>query len=156
PGPTGAATEPIEQPSSRPPAAVTVNVVHPRSGDMDRTTKQPGSVQAFESVQLFAGVAGFLKAQSVDIGDRIKRGQVLAVVDGPELEKQVQRCLSLVDQANARVTQAKARADSTRADWDAAKAAVPRAESLLKSKTAELRYRQQQLDRMRELAALKS
>jgi RND family efflux transporter MFP subunit len=136
--------------------AVVVNVVHPHEGEMDRTTKQPGSVQAFESVQLYAGVSGFLKAQSVDIGDRIKQGQVLAQVDVPELEKQVQRCASVVDQADARVTQAKARAVSARADFDAAKATVPRAESLLKSKTAELRYRQQQLDRMRELAALKS
>jgi RND family efflux transporter MFP subunit len=136
--------------------AVVVNVVHPHEGDMDRTTKQPGSVQAFESVQLYAGVSGFLKAQSVDIGDRIKQGQVLAQVDVPELEKQVQRCRAVVDQADARVTQAKARAVSARADFDAAKATVPRAESLLKSKTAELRYRQQQLDRMRELAALKS
>src|SRR5213078_1808809 len=39
-----------------------------------------------------------------------------------------------------------------RAEWEAAKAAVPRAESLLKSKTAELRYRQLQLSQMRELA----
>ena len=105
--------------------SVVVNVVHPREGDMDRTTKQPGSVQAFESVQLYAGVSGFLKAQSVDIGDRIKQGQVLAQVDVPELEKQVQRSASMVDQAKAKVTQTKARAVTARADFDAAKAAVP-------------------------------
>jgi HlyD family secretion protein len=145
-------------PTDGPPVAnsITVNVIHPREGDMDRVTRQPGSVQAFETVQLYAGVSGFLKTQSVDIGDRIKKGQILAQVDVPELEKQVQRGASLVEQAKARVTQTKARAETARADWEAAKAAVPRAESLLKSKTAELRYRQQQLDRMRELAALKS
>jgi len=135
---------------------VVVNIVHPKKGEMDRTTSQPGSIHAFESVQLYAGVSGFLKALNVDIGDRIKKNQVLAVVDVPELDKQVQRNAAVVDQSRARVVQMQARATSARADWDAARAAVPRAEAMLKSKSAELRYRQQQLQRMRELAASKS
>jgi HlyD family secretion protein len=113
-------------------------------------------VHAFESVQLYAGVSGYLKSLKVDIGDRVKKGQVLAQVDVPELEKQVQRYGAVVEQAGARVGQMEARAESARAEWEAAKAAVPRAEAVLKSKQAELRYRQQQLQRMRDLAASKS
>src|ERR1700682_4864416 len=83
-------------------SGVHVEVTHPKKGDMDRTTTQVGSIHAFESVQLYAGVSGYLKTQSVDIGDRIRKGQVLAQVDVPELEKQVQRYAAMVEQARAR------------------------------------------------------
>src|SRR4051812_49104554 len=64
---------------------VVVSYVHPKSGVFERRSTQPGSVQAYESVNLYAKVPGFLKSQSVDIGDVVKRGQVLAVLDVPEL-----------------------------------------------------------------------
>lgn len=133
-----------------------VEVIRPQKGLMDRTTSQPGSVYAFESVQLYAGVSGYLKTLNVDIGDRVKKGQVLAVVDVPELEQQVKRCASLVDQARARVLQMQARVISCKAELDAAKTMIPQAESTAKSKAAELRFRQKQLERMRDLFATKS
>src|SRR5438067_2011451 len=64
-------------------AEVQVEVAHPQKGGADRTTVQPGSVQAFESVQLYAGVSGYLKTLNVDIGDRVTKGQILAQVDVP-------------------------------------------------------------------------
>lgn len=129
-----------------------VQVVRPKKGELDRSTTQPGSVIAFESVEMYAGASGFLKTLNVDIGDEVKKGQVLAQVDVPDLEKQVQRNLAVVEQATAKVKQMVARAASARADWEAAKASVPRAEAMLKSKQAELLYRQKQLDRNRQLA----
>src|SRR5207247_6650211 len=100
----------------------------------------------------YAGVSGYLRTLNVDIGDRVKKGRVLAKVDVPELDKQVQRYAAMVEQAGARVVQTKARAATARAEWEAAKAAIPRAQAMLKSKSAELRYRQLQLTRMRDLA----
>lgn len=82
---------------------VHVEVVHPSKGTMERTTTQPGSVQAYESVHLYAGVSGYLKSQAVDIGDRIQRGQTLAIVDVPELLKQIQQHQSGVERARAQV-----------------------------------------------------
>jgi len=131
-------------------------VVRPKVGDMDRTTTQPGTVQSYEFANLYAGVSGYLKTQTVDIGDHVEVGQVLATVDVPDLEKQVQRCVAALDQTRARVLQMKARAACARAECDAARAAIPRAEALLKSRTAELRYQQQRLQRIRELAASRS
>ena len=49
-----------------------------------------------EAVRLFAG-ARLPETQTVDIGDRVKRGQVVATVDVPELEKQVQRYGAVVE-----------------------------------------------------------
>src|SRR5438445_5665848 len=61
-----------------PPAAgVPVTVIHPRKGAMDRVTTQPGSILAYKSVQLFSKVPGFLKSQTVNIGDRVTKGQEL-------------------------------------------------------------------------------
>lgn len=133
-----------------------VTVVHPLAGAMDRTTSQPGSVHAFEVVQLYAGVSGYLKSQNVDIGDQVKRGQVLAVVDVPELEKLVQRQKAGLDQSHARILQMKARHTSSKADADAAEAALVQAEAAAKSKAADLRFREQQLQRMKDLFATRS
>src|SRR5437899_1549375 len=47
-------------------ARVHVDVSQPHKAG-DRTTSQPGSVYAFESVQLYAGVSGYLKTMNVDI-----------------------------------------------------------------------------------------
>lgn len=134
---------------------VPVKVIHPRKG-LERRSTQPGSIQAYESVRLFAKVPGFLKKQAVDIGDRVKAGQVLAVLDVPELETQVRRGQAVLAQARSRVVQMKARVSSATAELEAAKAAVTQAEATEKSSVAWVRFRDKQLQRMRELFALKS
>jgi len=134
----------------------------PKKGLLDRLSTQPGSIQAYESIRLFAKVPGFLKRQHhangapVDIGDRVKKGDVLAVVDIPELEAQLKRNTAAVKQANSRVTQMKARVNSAKADLDAVKAAVTRAEASERSSAAWVRYRTLEYERMKDLAELKS
>src|SRR5262245_7578906 len=63
--------------------AVRVETVHPTQGGIERTTVQPGTLQAFESAALYAEVSGYLKTQTVDIGARVQKGQVLATIDVP-------------------------------------------------------------------------
>lgn len=135
---------------------IRVETVHPKRGDMDRSTSQPGSIQAFQSVRLFAGVSGYLKEQNVDIGDEVKRGQVLAVIDVPEQEKKAQRLEAEVAQAKAHVTQMESRVESAKADLEVARSGIVFAEATAKSKAAELRFREKQLGRMKDLFALKS
>lgn len=133
-----------------------VETVFPRKGEADRSTTQPGSIQAFESVRLFAGVSGYLKEQNVDIGDVVKRGQVLAVISVPELEKKAQRYEAELARAHAKVTQMASRVDSAKADLEVAQSGIAFAEATAKSKGAELRFREKQLTRMKDLFALKS
>ena len=135
--------------------AVPVKVIHPQKG-LERLSTQPGTIQAYESVRLYAKVPGFLKKQYVDIGDRVKAMQVLAVLDVPELETQVKRGKAILAQARSRVIQMKARVNSVSAEHDASKAAVTQAEATAKSSAAWVRFRQKQLNRMKELFALKS
>ena len=88
-----AASAEVVQPADDPPAVhpVRVEVVKPKPGGMERTTTQPGSVHAYEYEDIFAKVSGYLKGQSLDIGSPVKKGQLLAVIDAPELEKEVQQ-----------------------------------------------------------------
>ena len=128
-----------------------VQVIHPKKGLLERLSTQPGSIQAYESVRLFAKVPGFLKKQNVDIGDRVKKGDVLAVVDVPELESQMKRNKAGVKQALSRVDQMKARVNSAKADLDAAQAAVTTAQAAAKSAAAWVRYRSLQHLRIKDL-----
>ena len=135
---------------------LSVKVVHPIKGAMEHVTVQPGSVQAYESVHLYAKVSGYLKTQDVDIGDRVRRRQPLAVVDVPELEKQAQKNRASLDQSHARVLQMKSRVATARADILTAEAQILQAEAAAKSAAAWVRFRDKQLTRMRELFNLKS
>ena len=138
------------------PTTISVEVLHPFKGKMERTTTQPGTVQAFESVQLYSAVSGYLQKQTVDIGDHVNKGQLLIKVDVPELEKQILRLNSQIDQARARVKQMQARITTAEAEKKAAEASVFQAEATAKSCAAALRFREQQLQRMKDLFALKS
>jgi RND family efflux transporter MFP subunit len=138
------------------PAVPAVEVVTPQKGLLDRTTTQPGTVEAFESARLFAEVSGYLKKQTVDIGDRVKKGQVLAQIAVPELEKQLLRGKAGVVQAKAQVKQMEARVATAKAQLEEAKQAVVQAEALVRTKAAELRFREIQLQRMKDLVAQSS
>jgi membrane fusion protein, multidrug efflux system len=55
-----------------------------------RQLKIPGSIHGFIETPVYAKVAGYLKTIKVDKGDRVKQGQVLAVLESPELDHQVE------------------------------------------------------------------
>jgi membrane fusion protein, multidrug efflux system len=55
-----------------------------------RQLKIPASIHGFVETPIYAKVAGYLKTIKVDKGDRVTRGQVLAVLESPELDHQVE------------------------------------------------------------------
>ena len=82
---------------------VHVEVVQPTAGGIKRTTIQPGSVIAFESANLYAKVSGYLKTQPVDIGSVVHRGDVLAAIDAPEFQKELEHAKAEQEQATAQI-----------------------------------------------------
>lgn len=52
---------------------------------VDRTLNLPGNVEAIEQATLFAHVSGYLKKILVDEGDRVRKDQLIAVVDAPDI-----------------------------------------------------------------------
>jgi RND family efflux transporter MFP subunit len=127
--------------------AVRCEVVHPAMGGLDRTTTQPGTVAAYESVDLYAEASGYLKEQTVDIGDFVKKGTLLAVVDVPELEKQLDRAKAAVGQAQAHVGQMNATVGRATAEARAAKALIPQAKAALEAAKARERLREKEYQR---------
>jgi RND family efflux transporter MFP subunit len=66
-----------------------VEVVHPRRLTVAQRLQTNATLAAFEEADLFAKVTGYLSDVRVDIGDHVKAGQILAVIDIPELEQQL-------------------------------------------------------------------
>ena len=117
---------------------------------------QAGSVEAFESVRVFSAVPGVLKTQNVDIGDRVRKGQVLAVLHAPEIQAQAEQDAVAFDQARARVNQAKAKVRIAVADLDTAKAVVKQAEAAAKGAAATVHFHESQWKRLKNLYDQKS
>jgi membrane fusion protein (multidrug efflux system) len=67
------------------PAGPEVRVVRPHEGAVGRTVTLPGNVLAYQQATLYAKVAGYLKTITVDKGDHVKQGDVLADIEVPEL-----------------------------------------------------------------------
>src|SRR5947209_7417382 len=80
-----------------PPRAV--GVAAPVQGDVVRTLSQPGTMQGIEEATLYARASGYLKSIYVDKGDPVRTGQVLAVIESPELRHEVDQARSTYDQA---------------------------------------------------------
>lgn len=68
-----------------------VLVIHPQRADMRRTITLPGDLVGYYQSALYSKVTGYLKEIYVDKGDSVKAGQVLAVIEVPELEQQLER-----------------------------------------------------------------
>ena len=84
-------------------AVVTVAVTRPAKSAASEAITLPGNIQAFTDAAIFARTSGYLKARHADIGSRVKAGQMLAEIDTPEIDQQLQ-------QARADLTTAEANA----------------------------------------------
>jgi membrane fusion protein, multidrug efflux system len=70
-------------------AVPTVSVIAPQGGLGGQTLVLPGQVQAFYDATIRARVGGYLKAWYQDIGAKVHAGEVLALIDTPELDQQL-------------------------------------------------------------------
>jgi RND family efflux transporter MFP subunit len=68
----------------------------------------PGNIQAIIESPIFARSEGYLRTRLVDIGDQVRVGQLLAVVETPEVDKQVQQAQATLSRAEATLAQTKA------------------------------------------------
>src|ERR1700736_3036691 len=75
--------------STKADSAPRVEVVRPRRVTVARRLQTNATLEAFEQADLFAKVSGYLSDVRVDIGDHVKAGQVLAVIEVPETEKEL-------------------------------------------------------------------
>jgi RND family efflux transporter MFP subunit len=93
-------------------ATPTVSLVTAKADNAPATLTLPAQLQAFESAGIHSRVSGYLKAWKVDIGATVKKGQVLAEVDTPDLDQQLAQARA--DLATARANQALSQSTETR------------------------------------------
>ena len=72
-------------------AIPTVSVVHPKPGAPLQEVTLPGDMQPYIDAPIFARTSGYLKKWYVDIGAQVKAGQLLAEIDAPEVDQQLQQ-----------------------------------------------------------------
>jgi RND family efflux transporter MFP subunit len=72
-------------------AIPTVIVVHPKRGAPQREIVLPGDMQPYTDAPIYARTSGYLKSWQVDIGTHVKAGQLLAEIDTPEIDQQLQQ-----------------------------------------------------------------
>lgn len=93
-------------------AIPTVDVMRADSGSVATTLVLPGNVQAYYEAPIHARVSGYLKQWYKDIGAHVKAGDVLATIDTPELDQQLEQAKA--DLATAEANQVLAKVTAAR------------------------------------------
>lgn len=82
---TGCQPTSVVAAEKKPAAPTEVKLVQPKKGDVARNISLPASVAANQQVTLYSKVTGYLKTIAVDKGDEVKKGDLLAEIEAPEL-----------------------------------------------------------------------
>jgi multidrug efflux pump subunit AcrA (membrane-fusion protein) len=82
-------------------AIPTVDVVYPKAGAPTQEIVLPGTTQAFIDAPIYARTNGYLKRWYFDIGARVKKGQLLAEIETPEIDQQLQQARADLKTAQA-------------------------------------------------------
>lgn len=133
-----------------------VAVVRPTVENLHRSTTQPAHIEPYERTEIYAKAAGYLSEVLVDIGDRVRKGQVLAKLWIPEMVQEHSQKSSMVDEARAAVEQAKASIASAVAAVSAAEAKLAVSHAMISEYEAEVAFRRAEHDRIEQLVASKS
>jgi RND family efflux transporter MFP subunit len=86
------------------PAQDTVAVFILRSDTLKKSVDLPGELQPYLQTDLFAKVPGYVRDMKVDIGDRVHKGQTLAVIEAPEVNTQVLQSEAALASAKSKYT----------------------------------------------------
>ncbi len=116
-----------------------VQVITPQKGSLGDEISLPGNTQAFSDTAIYARTSGYLKSWKVDIGAHVKQDQVLAEIETPELDQQL-------DQAEAELK-------SAQANLEISQITASRLDALLKTDAVSHQERDQA---MSDLAAKKA
>ncbi len=130
-------------------AVSSVAVIHPKTSAGSQELVLPANVQAFVDSPIYARTNGYLKRWYVDIGARVKQGQLLAEIDTPEVTQQLRQAHAdlATAEANSRLSKitadrfrdllktdsvSKQEADNAAGDYEAKQAIVQSAQANVK------------------------
>ncbi len=96
----------------------TVRAAPVRASASTITVAWPGTTEAFEQANISARASGYISKRDVDIGSRVKAGQLLVEITAPELDHQIAQAEGTLAQMQASLLQAKANRDLAQVTWD--------------------------------------
>ncbi len=118
--------------------------------------RQPAQVEPYEQASIVAKASGFVSKVNVDIGDSVKKGDVLIELSIPEMEQERLRMVALVEQADAAISQSEARVASSQAKIAAAQSQVVATKAELARHQAEIQFARSELLRISTLVSSRS
>jgi membrane fusion protein (multidrug efflux system) len=104
-------------------AQVPVEVVRVTSKAVDRQVTLPGEFKPYLAVPIYAKISGFIKRVDVDRGSAVKQGQLLAVLEAPEMQAQIVEAQSRAQAVELQRAEAVAKLASAQSTYDRLKAA---------------------------------
>jgi RND family efflux transporter MFP subunit len=107
--------------SEAPATHPVVTLIQPRQGEPTSELLLPGNIEPLYSANLYARTDGYLDRRTVDIGARVKAGQVLAVISSPEVDQQLVQARATLAQSQASLQQAKAALEQAQANAELAR-----------------------------------
>jgi RND family efflux transporter MFP subunit len=120
----------VPQPVSQAPPAAgepAVRIVHPERKTVRQPIEQPGfNIEAFQETPLYSRITGYVRKWNVDIGDHVRKDDVLAELAVPEMEVDLRQKEAAVRQAAAEVGQARVAVLTAKAREDRAKSQYER------------------------------
>src|SRR4030095_14506194 len=93
-----------------------VVVVRPRRVTMAHRLQTNATLEAFEEADLFSKVSGYLSEVRVDIGDHVKAGQVLAVIDVPAMKHELAEATAQLESKRSSLESARRQLDHNKAN----------------------------------------
>lgn len=126
----GGKAQAVSEDTAASASALRVEAVSPLRANIRRVSETtPAILMPYEQTELYARLTGFLKEIRVDYGDRVKKGEVLAVLWVPEVEIELEQKEARVTLARAAIEQAKAALNAAEAAIQSAEASVTEAEA---------------------------
>jgi RND family efflux transporter MFP subunit len=96
--------------------AVRTAAVH--ASEPFRVASWPGTTEAFEQANIYARASGYISKRNVDIGSRVKAGDLLVEITAPEIEHQIAQAEGTLTQLRATLEQAQAQRELAQVTWD--------------------------------------
>jgi len=113
---------------------VAVAVTKVTRGDLSQSLRIAAEFRPFQEIDIHAKVAGYVKHIDVDVGDRVRKGETLAVLEVPELQDELNQAAASMRQSEQQVEEAQHQLKRAQADYTVAHLTYNRLEGVLKTR----------------------
>src|SRR5277367_3822252 len=107
-----------------------VEVARVRTAPSGATVEIPGQTVALVETPIYARTDGYIRQRNVDIGDRVKKGQLLVELDTPDLDQQIEQARATIAQSNAALSQVQANLQALQSNLKLARVTADRYRTL--------------------------